>query len=36
VVRKKEDMDSHILTNVVEAYAHLNVEEGPVAAGDAV
>lgn len=28
VVRKKEDMDSHILRNLVETYAHLNVEEG--------
>ena len=25
VVRKKEDLDAHILTNLVESYAHLNV-----------
>lgn len=31
VVRKKEDLDSQILTNLVESYAHLNVEEGPKA-----
>lgn len=29
VLRKKEDLDSHILTNLVESYAHMNVEEGP-------
>jgi hypothetical protein len=28
VVKKKEDLDSHILTNLVESYAHLNVEDG--------
>ncbi len=27
VVRKKEDLESHILTNLVENYAHLNIEE---------
>ena len=29
VVRKKEDLKSHILTNLVESYAHLKVEEDP-------
>ncbi|KAH8127124.1 hypothetical protein LI328DRAFT_141615 [Trichoderma asperelloides] len=28
VVRKKEDLDSHILTNLVENYARLNLEQG--------
>ncbi|RFU76539.1 n-terminal fungal transcription regulatory domain-containing [Trichoderma arundinaceum] len=28
VVKKKEDMKSHILANLVDTYAHLNVEEG--------
>jgi hypothetical protein len=28
VVRKKEHMDSHILANLVDDYAHLNIEEG--------
>ncbi|KAH6884387.1 hypothetical protein B0T10DRAFT_493135 [Thelonectria olida] len=28
VVKKQEDVDSHILTNLLESYAHLNVEEG--------
>lgn len=27
VVKKKEDLDSQILTNLVENYAHLNLEE---------
>ncbi|KAL7793630.1 hypothetical protein V8C37DRAFT_378517 [Trichoderma ceciliae] len=27
VVKKKEDLDSHILTNLVKSYAHLNIEE---------
>lgn len=27
VVKKKEDLDSHILTNLVENYGHLNVED---------
>ena len=26
VVKKKEDLDSHILTNLVENYAHMNIE----------
>lgn len=29
VVKKKEDLDSHILANLVENYAHLNVEKDP-------
>lgn len=28
VVKKKEDLDSHILNNLVENYAHLNIEGG--------
>ncbi|KAK8023542.1 hypothetical protein PG993_011608 [Apiospora rasikravindrae] len=28
VVKKKEDLDNHILGNLVENYAHLNVEDG--------
>lgn len=28
VVKKKEELDSHILGNLVENYAHLNIEEG--------
>lgn len=27
VVKRAEDKDSHVLTNLVESYAHLNVEE---------
>jgi len=29
VVKKKEDIDSHLLTNLVENFAHLNVEDSP-------
>ncbi|KAK7973482.1 hypothetical protein PG988_007616 [Apiospora saccharicola] len=29
VVKKKEDLDDHILGNLVENYAHLNTEDGP-------
>lgn len=28
VVKKKEDLDNHILGNLVESYAHLNIDEG--------
>lgn len=28
IVKKKEDLNSHILTNLVENYAHLNIDEG--------
>ncbi|KAM0250878.1 hypothetical protein ACHAQJ_008456 [Trichoderma viride] len=34
VVKKKEDVDSHILTNLVESYAHLNVEDSPESTQD--
>ncbi|KAI9705941.1 MAG: hypothetical protein M1836_005347 [Candelina mexicana] len=34
VVKKMDDLDSHLLTNLVENYAHLNMEEKPVAAQD--
>lgn len=34
VIRKKKDLDSHILSNLVENYAQLNVEEMPVPAQD--
>ncbi|EFY90076.1 C6 transcription factor, putative [Metarhizium acridum CQMa 102] len=34
VVKKKEDMNSHILKNLVETYAHLNVDEEPAPAED--
>lgn len=27
VVKKKEDVESHVLTNLVESYGHLNVEK---------
>ncbi|KAK8877777.1 C6 transcription factor [Apiospora arundinis] len=41
VVKKKEDLDNHILGNLVESYAHLNVEDGsegdpPAGSGDSV
>lgn len=29
VVKRKEDLESYILTNLVENYAHLNVAESP-------
>ena len=29
VVKKKEDLDSHILTKLVENYAHLNIDDPP-------
>ena len=29
VIRKKGDLDSHLLANLVEVYAHLNVEGTP-------
>ncbi|KID87760.1 hypothetical protein MGU_04998 [Metarhizium guizhouense ARSEF 977] len=34
VVKKKEDVTSHILKNLVETYAHLNVDEEPAPAED--
>ncbi|KFG88128.1 putative C6 transcription factor [Metarhizium anisopliae] len=34
VVKKKEDVNSHILKNLVETYAHLNVNEEPAPAED--
>ncbi|KAK7946049.1 uncharacterized protein PG986_010370 [Apiospora aurea] len=33
VVKKKEDLDHHILGNLVEEYAHLNVEDGTTQPG---
>ena len=33
VVKRKEDLESHILTNLVESYAHLNAEGGEKADG---
>lgn len=29
VVKKKEDLDAHILTNLVESYGNLNIEGSP-------
>ncbi|KJK76000.1 hypothetical protein H634G_08757 [Metarhizium anisopliae BRIP 53293] len=34
VVKKKEDVNSHILKNLVETYAHLNVDEEPAPTED--
>ncbi|KAK8070395.1 hypothetical protein PG997_010598 [Apiospora hydei] len=36
VVKKKEDLDHHILGNLVEEYAHLNVEDGAEGGGRGV
>ncbi|RFU81944.1 c6 transcription factor [Trichoderma arundinaceum] len=35
VIKKKEDVDFHNLTNLVENYAHLNIEDTPSAVQDA-